>query len=313
MEYQFSSNTTLVSTFSDPVPLCFAFPYSQAPQTSSPLSTSTAVDATIPEYPIGASEDSTTIIPVCRQAISLPPDLESATPCPTPVLPRPGRRSICFRQRVTVEEVEEKIFDTSLMLSDIDATMKKLEDKRIIMENILDRAQQQLEDHAMYFDGRYPPAPDRWVDVTENKRRAQEQWCELRLVNASVRSLKDTIAPLPYADGRMPKHFPNRLAGLMNLSERQADGLLFGYGQDLNQRAFVDPVASSRLDSKRRSLARFIGVDIQAVAPTHSHLPTKALLRANRMVATAPRARRLTSRFLLSIPEPALQDHRYYP
>ncbi|KAG8953217.1 hypothetical protein FRC04_002627 [Tulasnella sp. 424] len=250
---------------------------------------STPVDPTFPDHPADCSNDSSSPPPAYRRAISLPPELESTTPRPTPVLPKlgPRRRSICFRQRVTVEELEDKVFEARLLLSDMDATMKKLEEKRMAMEEILDRAERQLEDHAMYFDGRYPPALDRMVDVSENKRRAQEQWSELRLVNASVRFLKDDITPLPYADGRMPKHFPKRLAGLMNLTERQVDGLLFGYGQNPNKETFDCPLGSSLLDSKRRFLATFIGIDLQAVAPFHARLPTKTPRRATRPIPTS--------------------------
>lgn len=42
------------------------------------------------------------------------------------------RRSICLRQHVTIEEVEDIFFDARVLLSDIDAAMRKLEEKRII-------------------------------------------------------------------------------------------------------------------------------------------------------------------------------------
>lgn len=113
-----------------------------------------------------------------------------------------------------------------------------------------------------------------------------------RLANASVRKPTDNLAVVPFKDGRMPEHFPRRLAGFNNLSgeqaehhvppsslltpysERQVDALLYAYGAEKSENS---------LDTKRRTLGALVGLDMQAIkmnADSHqlprqpSRLPT---------------------------------------
>ncbi|KAG9010979.1 hypothetical protein FRB94_009043 [Tulasnella sp. JGI-2019a] len=198
-----------------------------------------------------------------RRGKSLPADFGSTLISITiPHLAR--RRSIGSG----IAQAKKEIMDARKMLSELNAKVEDTARRTAAVEAVLDQACAQLDDHAVYFDAKYPPAFDRMTDITELKRQTRASWELIREENSSVKALTDDIKPLPYLTGRFPKVFPRRLAGLMALSERQTEGLMIGYG--IEQKAGTP---SSSLDDKRRTIALFIGI-------TEKALPTLKQQRA---------------------------------
>ncbi|KAG8878263.1 hypothetical protein FRB97_002662 [Tulasnella sp. 331] len=197
-----------------------------------------------------------------RRGHSLPADFGSTLiPDPVPRLVR--RKSIGS----AIAHVKQEIFDARQMLSNLSIKVDETAKRTAAIETVLDQAQQQLDDHAVYFDARYPPPFANTVDITETKRQARASWEVIREQNAMVKNLTDSVQPLPYLTGRFPKAFPRRLAGVMALSDRQVDGLIFGYGIEYQAPRLQAGGPTSTLEHKRRTIARFIGVPDKALPP----------------------------------------------
>ncbi|KAG8904729.1 hypothetical protein FRB99_001268 [Tulasnella sp. 403] len=245
----------------------------------SPSTPITPADSLVPSTP------RTPVSPLCDEFLFRRPPNHRRKTRSVPLTPTspslPLQDTLRTRLAYSIEAARWHAQDVSTMLLQLDEGIQSNQARLARLDSILERACQQLEDHTVYFDARYPPTPSKNIDITQTKEETENSWFNFRASNALVRLPSDEITPLPYSNGRSPKNFPKRLAGLMALTERQVDGYLYGYGQE----SFF-----TCLDHKRQRLAQFIGINVQLVNFAQQRAQRIAAARA-RTIRTTPISR----------------------